>query len=140
MERGIVTEAVGVWFYAQDTQKYLYLMRQDPRHPQSWALPGGKVDLGENLLAAIDRECREELGMMPEHERLIPIEKFTSANGKFCYHTFFCSVHREFQPRLNHEHLGYAWIHSGVWPRPMHPGLWNTVNLEEISAKVSLLR
>ena len=50
--------------------------------------------------------------------------------------TFFCVVDQEFQPELNSEHLGYAWIDSGTWPRPMHPGLWSTVNFEAVQHKI----
>jgi len=45
-------------------------------------------------------------------------------------------VDQEFQPELNSEHLGYAWIDSGTWPRPMHPGLWSTVNFEAVQHKI----
>ena len=88
MELGAVN-AVGVWFYSLDTQRYLYLMRDDAKHPGSWGLPGGKVEATESLLAAITRECEEEIGFFPEYVRLVPLEKFTSADGGFAYHTFF---------------------------------------------------
>lgn len=135
MENSAVN-AVGVWFYAVDTQRYLYLLRNDPRHPDTWGLPGGKIDAGETLLEAMKRECEEELGSMPDYLRLVPLEKFTSTDGHFAYHTFFCSVAKEFQPILNEEHQGYAWIASGTWPRPMHPGLWSTVNFEAVREKI----
>tara|TARA_R110002126_G_scaffold218696_2_gene364361 strand:+ start:930 stop:1346 length:417 start_codon:yes stop_codon:yes gene_type:complete len=129
--------AVGVWFYSISTQRYLYLLRNDTRHPDSWGLPGGKIDLGETLMEAMTRECKEELGSMPEYIKLVPIEKFTSADGGFSYHTFFCSVANEFTPILNEEHIGWAWIASGTWPRPMHPGLWSTVNFDAVRDKMA---
>ena len=131
--------AVGVWFYAQDTQRYLYLLRNDPRHPGTWGLPGGKIDGSETLIQAIERECREEMGSMPKYVRLAPLEKFTSADGGFAYHTFFCSVESEFAPVLNDEHVGWAWIASGHWPKPMHPGLWSTVNFDAVREKTSVM-
>lgn len=128
--------AVGVWFYSVDTHRYLYLMRNDPKHPDTWGLPGGRIEGNETLIEAITRECTEELGSMPEYIRLVPLEKFTTADQGFAYHTFFCSVSSEFTPVLNHEHQGWAWIASGTWPKPMHPGLWSTVNFDAVRNKI----
>lgn len=138
MESSIV-KAVGVWFYSVDTHRYLYLMRNDPKHMGSWGLPGGRVEAGETLLDAMHRECQEELGMVPNYVRMIPLEKFTTVDSGFEYHTFFCTIDSEFQPILNHEHIGYAWIDSGTWPKPMHPGLWSTVNFEAVQNKISTI-
>lgn len=134
-----VVNAVGILFYSQNTQRYLYLLRNDPKHPGTWGLPGGKIDSGETLIQAIERECQEEMGSMPSYNKLAPIEKFTSADGGFVYHTFFCSVDSEFVPKLNDEHVGWAWIASGQWPRPMHPGLWSTINFDAVREKVSAM-
>jgi 8-oxo-dGTP pyrophosphatase MutT (NUDIX family) len=115
------------------------LLRNDDRHPDSWGLPGGKVDPGENLLECLLRECEEELGSMPEYDKLVPLEKFTSSDKSFVYHTFWCSVTQEFVPILNQEHSGYAWMTSGSWPKPMHPGLWNTLNLDAVQHKLRVI-
>ncbi len=138
MESGAL-KAVGVWFRSVDTGRYLYLLRNDTKHPGAWGLPGGKIETGETLLGGMERECIEELGFFPTYLRLIPLEKFTSADAAFEYHTWVCVVATEFTPRLNYEHLGYAWIDKGAWPRPMHPGLWNTVNLEAVQSKILLV-
>lgn len=139
MEPGAV-KAVGVWFYSIATDRYLYLMRDDAKHPGSWGLPGGKAEAGESLLVAMKRECEEEIGGFPDFVKLVPLEMFTSEDQRFAYHTFFCCVADEFTPALNHEHLGYAWIDSGHWPRPMHPGLWSTVNLDAVQSKIESIK
>lgn len=128
--------AIGVWFYSVTTRRYLYLLRNDPKHPGAWGLPGGKIEPGETMITAMTRECQEELGAMPEYLRLMPLEKFTTVDQGFSYHTFFCSVAKEFVPKLNSEHVGYAWIESGTWPKPMHPGLWSTVNFDVVQNKI----
>ena len=115
-------------------------MRDDPRHPGAWGLPGGKMEHNESLFETITRECTEEMGFMPECLNLVPIEKFTSSDGQFGYHTFFACVTEEFHPTLNYEHIGYAWIASGTWPKPMHPGLWSTVNFDVVQDKVNVIR
>lgn len=83
-------KAVGVWFRSRDTGRYLYLLRNDTRHPGCWALPGGKVESGETLLGAMERECVEELGEFPIYEKILPLERFTSADGQFEYNTWVC--------------------------------------------------
>lgn len=135
MEAGPLN-AVGVWFQSSETKRFLYLLRNDPKHPGTWGLPGGKIEPGETLLGGMERECIEELGSFPDYQKLVPIEKFTSADSDFVYHTFVCVVDQEFIPILNHEHLGYAWVDQEHWPRPMHPGLWNTVNMEAVQNKI----
>lgn len=135
MESGPLN-AVGIWFYSVSTGRYLYLLRNDPKHPGTWGLPGGKVEKGESLLDAMRRECSEEIGSFPDTMKIIPIEQFTSADNHFVYHTFFALVDKEFTPVLNDEHLGYAWIDSDTIPKPLHPGLWSTINIEEVKSKV----
>lgn len=136
----ISVNAVGIWFYSVNTERYLYLLRNDPKHPGSWGLPGGKVEGNETLLQAMERECLEELGMLPNWIKVVPLEKFTTADSKFAYHTFFCPIVDEFCPSLNDEHLGWAWVDSGHWPKPMHPGLWSMVNFDIIQDKIAILR
>ena len=63
-------KAVGVWFYCGRTQRYLYLLRNDVKYPDTWGLTGGKVESGESLLEAVERECEEELGSVPDYEQI----------------------------------------------------------------------
>ena len=69
--------------------------------------------------------------------KLIPIQKFD--NGTFVYHTFFCQVDDEFIPILNDEHVGFAWVGSGLYPKPLHPGLFSTVNIDIVIEKLNVL-
>lgn len=115
-------------------------MRRDSRHAMTWGLPGGKILPEESILNALERECNEEMGNSLILNKIYPVEQFTSPDNRFTYHTFVCAVPKEFTPALNHEHHGYAWIDHGVWPRPMHPGLWSTVNIKDVMAKVAVLR
>jgi 8-oxo-dGTP pyrophosphatase MutT (NUDIX family) len=129
--------AVGVVFYTQHTRRNLYLLRSSKIC--EWGLPGGKVERGESLREALERECREEIGYWPENAKLFPIECYSSSDGKFSYHTFFCPITDEFLPTLNHEHLAYCWSNDGVLPRPLHSGLYNTLNYPIIRQKIDLI-
>jgi len=132
--------AVGIWFYSQNTNRHLFLMRDDEKHRGHWGLPGGKVENNETLLETIERECREEMGFMPEIIKLIPIEKFTANNEHFIYHTFYCIVKDEFIPHLNHEHVGFAWIDSDIVPKPLHPGFWATLKIDDVFDKITTVK
>lgn len=135
MNSEIVISA-GVFFYSKSTNRFLYLLRNDLRNP-NWALPGGKIENNETLLEGIVRECKEEMSMFPDNGKLIPIQKFT--NNLFVYHTFFCEIEQEFIPELNKEHCGYAWVEKNNYPKPLHPGLFNTFNIDTVMDKLNLL-
>jgi ADP-ribose pyrophosphatase YjhB (NUDIX family) len=130
---------VGVMFCAADTGRHLFLLRND-RQSQVWGLPGGKVERDETLLMALERECLEEIRWWPENAKLFPIEQFTSEDGRFVYHTFYSLISTEFVPTLNHEHIGYCWIDGDTYPRPLHRGLFSTLNYDIIKQKISIIR
>ena len=128
--------ASGVFFYSSSSRRYLYLLRADTKHT-TWSIPGGKLEPEETLLQGIERECTEEIGMFNTDWKLIPIQKFV--NKSFTYNTFFCEVKEEFVPILNEEHIGYAWVQSGNYPKPLHPGLFSTINIDIVIEKLNLL-
>ncbi len=129
--------SAGVFFYCTNTKRYLYLLRTDNKNPINWGIPGGKIEEGETLFEGIARECEEEIKFFPNKAKLIPIQKFVNHN--FTYHTFFCEVENEFQPILNDEHCGYAWVGEGQYPKPLHPGLFSTVNFDVVQEKLETL-
>ena len=112
----------------------MYLFRTDNKN---WSLPGGKIEKDETLFDGVARECMEEIGYFPKDLKLVPIQKFT--NNSFTYHTFFCAIEDEFIPNLNNEHCGYAWVAEGNYPKPLHPGLFSTVNFDVVKTKLETL-
>ncbi len=110
-------------------------MRSDANF--AWGVPGGKIEENETLLEGLQRECMEEVNFWPMNPKLIPIQKFV--NNSFTYHTFFCAVDEEFVPHLNDEHVGYAWIGHDQHPKPMHPGLFSTINIDIVKEKLKSL-
>jgi 8-oxo-dGTP pyrophosphatase MutT (NUDIX family) len=135
----IHTEGAGALVYAQDTNRYLFLLRDNSKHSGSWGIVGGKVDPGETVIQALIREAQEEIGQNYEHHKFIPLETFTAENQKFVYYTFVVGVDREFVPVLNSEHRGYCWVYLEDHPRPLHPGLWRSFNFDVILNKIRVL-
>ena len=132
-------EGVGTFIYATSTSRYLFLLRDTSKYSGTWGLAGGKIDTGEQLLTSLHRELIEELGYDFIDVKVIPIEKFTSDNGHFSYNTFLIPVEEEFTPVLNYEHRGYCWVRLEDHPKPLHPGVWRTINFSAVVDKIKTL-
>ena len=130
--------SVGVIFCAQDTNRHLFLLRNN-KSSFEWGLPGGKIEPGETLRVALERECNEEISFWPANAKLFPIEQFTSNDAGFVYHTFYCIIPTEFIPFLNHEHVGWSWVANTTYPKPLHRGLFNTLNYNIIQQKIQII-
>jgi 8-oxo-dGTP pyrophosphatase MutT (NUDIX family) len=129
--------AAGTLFYAKSTKRYLLVLRADGRHSNTWGLVGGKVEEGESVIFGLYREIFEEIGEPPIVRKTIPIEKFKSSSDSFEYYTFVSVVDKEFIPELNHEHKGYCWCDLSALPKPLHPGVYTTLNISDIQSKLS---
>ena len=125
----------GALIYSVSTKRYLFLLRNQKRHAGSWGLVGGGVESHESPTEALQREICEEIGTIA-YDKIIPLEKFTSDNGTFEYHTYVIPVDSEFVPVLNDEHRGYAWTSIDDHPKPLHPGVWRTFNFRVILEKI----
>lgn len=126
--------ANGSFVYCRSTKKFLFLLRNSPgRFQYTWNLPGGGQESGESVRDCLIREINEETGMSIMSS-YVPVDSYTNENGNFVYNTFFCSVDKEFTPWLNEEHCGYCWLPLDQFPRPMHPGVFNSIREEDTKA------
>ncbi len=129
----------GAFIYCTTTHRYLFLLRATKKYAKTWGVAGGKIEVNENLLDSLYRELGEELGYDFSQTKAIPIEKFTADNNNFTYNTFLIPIEEEFIPHLNSEHRGYCWVELNDHPKPLHPGVWRTINFKEIIEKIKLL-
>jgi len=117
----------GALFYTLNTQRFLFLHRTQSKQNNVWGLVGGRNESEEIPYKALLREIEEEIGMVPDIVKSIPLETFISNDEKFSFHTYLCVVKDEFLPKLNYEHNGYSWVSFNNWPKPLHQGLRNTL-------------
>lgn len=67
----IVTSVVAV--ILNDDREVLLTKRNVPPFQGEWVMPGGKIDLGEPIIKAIEREVMEEVGLQVEVEDLLDV-------------------------------------------------------------------
>jgi ADP-ribose pyrophosphatase YjhB (NUDIX family) len=133
---------VGTIFVSINTQKVLLNLRAPHKtHSMCWSLWGGMVEENEQPKDALLRELTEEMGFVPDIEKIYPFDVYNSKDKHFKYYSFVCVVEEEFIPILNSESCGYCWINLGEWPKPMHFGakisFCNQRSLEKIKIIIS---
>lgn len=138
MDSGSI-EGVGAFIFCTTTRRFLFVLRNSSRYSGTWGLAGGKIEPNERLLQSLNRELTEELGFDFTSTKAIPLEKFTSDKNNFSYHTFIIPITEEFVPVLNSEHRGFCWVHLEDYPKPLHPGVWRTINFKEVISKIKTL-
>ncbi len=117
------TTAAGVVFLAKDTGRCLLQLREgNKRFNHTWGFWGGIIEHGETPYQCIQRELDEEIGVVPELQKLNPIDVYQSKDKNFYYYSFVYVVEEEFMPPINEESCGYAWVNIGQWPKPLHNG------------------
>lgn len=79
----IVTSVVAVIVDTDD--RVLLTKRNVPPFQGEWVMPGGKIDLGEPIVAALKREVREEVGLEVEVGELIDVFEHVTP-GEDNYH------------------------------------------------------
>ena len=104
-------------FVQRQDGKWLIIKRSpnDTNNPGKWEPPGGKVDVGQLLLGAQEREVLEETGLVAESvHRMVYIYDFQITMGRykdFLYLAFFHLTRLLGGVlRLSDEHTEHAWV------------------------------
>ena len=77
--------------------------------PGLWELPGGKIDYGENLVEALKREVKEEVGLVIRVGRPFKTWHFYKDPFWVTGITFLCD-YISGSVSLSSEHADYVWI------------------------------
>jgi len=132
--------ASGGLFLAKDTKRFLLLLRNHGKTAGTWGFVGGRKEPSDATpFEALKREIEEEIGNVDCIKKIVPLELFTSNDQNFQYNTYVVIVENEFIPKLNSEHIGYAWCSFDAWPKPLHQGVKASLGNKVIRAKLELL-
>ena len=75
-----------------------------------WTFPGGHREENEySPLDTAERECIEELGLMPDGEFVGKL-KLTKEGEKYPVYSYFMMIRDSFMPTLSSEHKDYKWV------------------------------
>jgi 8-oxo-dGTP diphosphatase len=79
---------VGVGAIILDGDQILLEKRKNSPGKGKWAVPGGLVELGENVEQAVIREVKEETGLEVDEPRLVDVVNYVSLGekGAVMYH------------------------------------------------------
>lgn len=99
----MISVVCGIVFNPQD--QFLIAQRRKPRDGVNyWEFPGGKVEAGETLFAALIREWQEEFEMLITPHRQVATQEHSPYLLEFIEGTT-----RDF-PRAHHSHLQSRWV------------------------------
>lgn len=95
--------------------RVLLVRRSNPPAQDQWAIPGGRVRLGESLRQAAEREIREETGIrVAAKDPVFTFEVIDrDANGRIRFHYLIVDLEAEFkegQPNPGDDAADAAWI------------------------------
>jgi 8-oxo-dGTP pyrophosphatase MutT (NUDIX family) len=142
MENRTITDQIicsGALFCAKTTGRFLLLQKAQGKHEGTWGLVGGTNNAGETPWQGLQREIEEEIGILPTIKKTLPLEKFTSNDSVFNFHTYFCVVEDEFLPKLSDEHSAWGWFDINRMPKPLHKGLSLSLRNKVIQTKIQTI-
>jgi ADP-ribose pyrophosphatase YjhB (NUDIX family) len=101
--------------------------------PRRWALPGGRMEPGESVPAALVREVHEETGYRVESGRLIGVYSAPSRDDLVLF--FAATVEGRDPWRADAEIAQVAFFAADDVPEPMHP--WHQLRVRDAFAGTS---
>jgi 8-oxo-dGTP diphosphatase len=69
-----------------EQERVLLTKRSIPPFKNMWVMPGGKIDLGEPILTALQREVDEEVGLEVEVGSLIDVFEHVTPGEENCHY------------------------------------------------------
>ena len=114
--RGERPELIVQAMIRKNTGEYLTIKRAEAVEVGTWEFPGGRVDPGETVEKALEREIREETGLRVDIERFVGwgqgfgIKELPTGKIKDRFVMFFECKLIKGKLRLDHETADHKWV------------------------------
>jgi 8-oxo-dGTP pyrophosphatase MutT (NUDIX family) len=115
MSREIQKFMVSMKAFIVDGDRLLLLQESTER--KFWEMPGGRIDVGEELVPSPDilrRELTEELGSDIRYDIIGPVvtwaRQFPKKTGEFIFFVGYACRYVSGHITLSHEHVDYRWV------------------------------
>lgn len=106
---GVATKAI---IFNTKSKKYLVLKKSDIEdiNPNTFDMPGGRMEFGEKLEEAVVREAKEETGLDVTSKQVLNAWTFVKKDKDFQLTgiDFLCVTSQE-EVKLSEEHSGFEW-------------------------------
>ncbi|WP_019912026.1 NUDIX hydrolase [Paenibacillus sp. HW567] len=136
--RSIIVAVKGIIVH---TGRILLVQRagEDTAGAGSWECPGGKIEFGEGLEAALEREVKEETGLTVAVGALAYASSFLSDPGRqLIIITYLCKSHED-TVLLSEEHTAYKWCTKLEVQTLLPPGILAEFEKSNVFALEELL-
>ncbi len=109
------TEIIQKVLIVNPDEKVLLLRRSktDTRRPLEWDLPGGHLEEGEEMIAGVVREIKEEAGIEVQNTRVLYSQtevRRWDKNEVNVVFIFYISLTKSSEVKLSFEHVEHAWV------------------------------
>ena len=101
-----------VVIFSRKGDKFLTMRRTStaPSRPNTWDLPGGDLEFGEDALEGIIRETREETGISLSSAVPFDVESHVNKDGDFWITIAYRAVADSEDVVLSSEHDSFMWV------------------------------
>lgn len=94
-------------------QNELFLMQSSGKFGDEWIIPGGKVNFGEGMEAALRREIKEETNITLSEIRFLGVREMITDKKHFIFLEYAGWSYGNDEVVLNYESLEYKWCGPG---------------------------
>lgn len=123
------------FIYDAETKKFLFARAADMKE-EYWKLIGGRVEEGEQLEDALNREIIEEIGGAVQYEVMGSMGATTVSDGGIVNIVAFLVKYHGGDITLNEEHSEYKWLTIDEAKNSETIGEWAKPFLEEASKRL----